>query len=139
MSRLAIANLTKRNVPDIPFAKLKEKILGPSYDLSLVFCGATLARQLNKTYRQKDKIANILSFPLKEKEGEIFIKLPIGEFSAVHLFIHGLLHLKGYQHGSKMDSEEKKILSLVKSNGQPQHHRRVRHRNRLGATRRLRT
>lgn len=31
-----------------------------------------------------------------------------------YLFIHGLLHLKGYEHSSKMESEECKILKRFK-------------------------
>jgi ssRNA-specific RNase YbeY (16S rRNA maturation enzyme) len=112
MSNIAIANLTKRKVPDLPFSKYKEKILGKKYDLSLVFCGPAKARELSRTYRHKDKEANILSFPLTEDSGEIFIKLPASDFSVPHLFIHGLLHLKGLSHGSKMDSEERKYLKL---------------------------
>ena len=117
MSKLAIVNitnLTKRPVPDWPFAKWQKKILGADYDLSLVFCGSTLARKLNKEKRNKDKSANILSFPLSQTSGEIFIKLPETDFSVEHLFIHGLLHLKGLSHGSKMETEEKRFLSSLK-------------------------
>ncbi|MFA5022835.1 MAG: rRNA maturation RNAse YbeY [Candidatus Paceibacterota bacterium] len=134
---LAIANLTKKQVSDLFFAKYKKKILGEKYELSLVFCGSALARQLNKERRGKDKIANILSFPLTKNSGEIFIKLPLTDFSAEHLFIHGLLHLAGLTHGSKMETEEKRFLSSIK-NGQSTNHRGARRRDRVGAARRLR-
>lgn len=111
---LAIINLTKRPAPSGPFEKLKKEILGSKYDLSLVFCGQALAHKLNKERRNKDKIANILSFPLTKNSGEIFIKLPIKDFSINHLFIHGLLHLAGLTHGSKMETEEKRFLSSFK-------------------------
>ncbi len=139
MSRLAIVNLTKRLAPSRPFAKLKNKVLGLKYDLSLVFCGSALTRRLNRERRHKDKIANILSFALTKNSGEIFIKLPTDSFSVEHLFIHGLLHLARFNHSSKMEAEEKKILSSLKVNGQPTNHRGARRGNRLGATRRLRT
>ncbi|HRZ30309.1 MAG TPA: rRNA maturation RNAse YbeY [Candidatus Paceibacterota bacterium] len=112
MSNIAVANLTKRKVPDLPFVEYKEKILGQTYDLSLVFCGPAKARELSLVYRHKDKEANVLSFPLSETSGEIFIKLPTSDFSVPHLFIHGLLHLKGLSHGSKMESEERRYLKL---------------------------
>ncbi len=112
---LDIANLTKRQVPNLPFADYKDKILGKDYDLSLVFCGSTLSRKMNWERREKNKPANILSFRLSEDTGEIFIKLPTKDFTVRELFIHGLLHLKGFDHGSKMDSEEKKFLSSLKS------------------------
>ncbi|MCX6712266.1 MAG: rRNA maturation RNAse YbeY [Candidatus Vogelbacteria bacterium] len=111
---LAIVNLTKRPAPSGSFVALKEKILGSKYDLSLVFCGPTLARKLNNERREKDKVANILSFPLTKSSGEIFIKLPATDFSVPHLFIHGLLHLAGHDHSSKMEAEEKKFLSSLK-------------------------
>ena len=112
MSNFAVVNLTKRKVPDLPFVKYKEKILGKTYELSLVFCGPAKTKELNLVYRDKDKEANVLSFPLSKTSGEIFIKLPAIDFSAPHLFIHGLLHLKGLSHGSKMENEERKYLKL---------------------------
>ncbi|MFA5001159.1 MAG: rRNA maturation RNAse YbeY [Candidatus Paceibacterota bacterium] len=134
---LAIANLTKRPAPSGPFDKLKNKILGVKYDLSLVFCGPALTRKLNQERRNKDKIANILSFPLTKDSGEIFIKLPANDFSVDYLFIHGLLHLKGFAHGSKMEAEEKKFLSSLK-NGQSTNHCWTRCGHRLGTPSRLR-
>lgn len=110
---LSITNLTKRPAPSGPFAKYQKKILGDNYDLSLVFCDASLSRKLNKEKRHKDKIANVLSFPLSSQSGEIFIKLPAKDFSINHLFIHALLHLAGLKHGSKMEAEEKKFLSSL--------------------------
>lgn len=115
-------------------------ILGPEYDLSLVFCTPQKSHELNLKHRNKDKEANVLSFPLTDKSGEIFIKLPIKDFSVEHLFIHALLHLKGLRHGSRMESEEKKYLNLlIKENGKSQINSRARHRNILGEAGRLRT
>jgi ssRNA-specific RNase YbeY (16S rRNA maturation enzyme) len=111
----AIVNLTKRQVPNLPFAELKKKILGAKYDLSLVFCSGALTHKLNRERRSKDKVANVLSFPLTKNSGEIFIKLPATDFSVGHLFIHGLLHLAGRDHSSKMEAEEKKFLSSLKN------------------------
>ena len=102
--------------------KLKVKILGNRYDLSLVLCGPTLIKSLNKRFRGKDAPTDVLAFPLSETEGEIFlcpkmvkVKAQIfGEESEIYmrrLFIHGLLHLKGMRHGSKMESQEEKILN----------------------------
>jgi len=139
MSNLAIANLTKRKVPDLPFAKYLEKVLGQKYELSLVFCGPALTHKLNIERRHKDKVSNVLSFPLSKNSGEIFIKLPATDFPVAQLFIHALLHLKGLTHGSKMETEERKYLALFDINGKSQHHRRVRHRDSLDQARRLRT
>ncbi|MCX6713543.1 MAG: rRNA maturation RNase YbeY [Candidatus Vogelbacteria bacterium] len=160
LPNLEITNTTKRNAPSIPFVAIKEKILGAKYDLSLVFTGNALIHKLNKIYRHKDKPTNILSFPLTEnagspasrrkasRSGEIFINLTQAnqEFKKylvskdehlTHLLIHGLLHLKGWRHSSKMESEEKKYLKIFKTNDQKPD-RRIRYGNRVGSARSLR-
>jgi rRNA maturation RNase YbeY len=110
----AIKNTTKRPVPRVKFEAIKDQILGKRYDLSLVFCGDALSRSLNRTYRLKDKATNVLSFPLSENSGEIFINVyKMKKFSAAHLFIHGCLHLKGMEHGDTMEQAEKKYLNVA--------------------------
>lgn len=116
----SIHKTIKGEPPRLPFLKIKEAVLGKEYDLSLVFIGSIKSKTLNKKYRKKDKPANILSFPISENIGEIFIDTnealktsknfnrKYKNFVAF-LFIHGLFHLKGFEHGSKMESEEKKI------------------------------
>lgn len=111
----------KGATPPVPFKKLADHILGKNYTLSVVFIGDTRMRNLNKNYRKKDKTTNILSFPLSDSEGEIFLNIKKIEEEAqqqntsfkkycAYIFIHGLLHLKGYSHGSTMESEEQKAL-----------------------------
>lgn len=105
----------------IPFDKIREAILGTDYDLSLVFANKQLSHELNSKYRGKDKPTNVLSFPLSDTSGEIFLDLetikdeaPDFEMSyeefVLFLFIHGLLHLKGMEHGDTMESEEKELF-----------------------------
>ena len=101
---------------------LKNSILGSSYDLSLVFIGDTRSRTLNRTYRKKDKPTNVLSFPLDKNAGEILINLRQVERETSkyglnvknltgYLLIHGLLHLKGLEHGSTMDRAEQRFCT----------------------------
>ena len=111
---VSIANTTKGKPVSLPFEHIKNEILGTKYILSLVFIGDKRSATLNKKYRKKDIPCNILTFPLSKEEGEIFINprkaardaphfnTP-GEHFIGHLFIHGLLHLKGFTHGSKMN------------------------------------
>ena len=101
--------------------KISNKILGTSYDVSLVIVGEKKARSLNQEYRGKDYIPNVLSFPIDETMGEIFLNqktarleapkfnLKINEY-LYYLIIHSMLHLKGHDHGSKMSQEESKLM-----------------------------
>ena len=119
---LEISKTTKRNPPSgIPFVSIKEKILGKKYALSLVFIGDDKAKKLNLSHKNKNYPTNVLAFPLDKNEGEIFINLVRAERDhkkyeqnlkkhVAYLFIHACLHLKGYEHGSTMEDEEKKIL-----------------------------
>jgi probable rRNA maturation factor len=104
----------------LPFVDIKNEVLGKDYDLSLVFIGDKLSKKLNKQYRGKNKPTDVLSFPLSKTDGEIFINLRLAkkeasEFERTYsnfigfLFIHGLIHLKGFEHSSRMESEESKI------------------------------
>lgn len=112
--------MTRKALPNVPFCSIKNTVLGKDYELSLVFVGHTRSRHLNREYRNKNKPTNILSFPLSNTEGEIFIDLAKAQeeaplFDRSHtnfvafLFIHGLFHLKGYDHGSTMENKEKAI------------------------------
>jgi len=106
----SIANKTKGKLSSLPFFDIKNAVVGKKYQVSLVFCGDKLSRKLNALYRGKDKPTNVLSFPLSENSGEIFINLRhLNNFSVGFLFIHGLLHLKGFEHGDTMEKREKML------------------------------
>ena len=121
--KFSIIKKTKDNLPRLSFALMKEKVLGKDYDLSLVFIDEKEIHELTKTHRNVDSATDILSFPLDEKSGEIFIclsktKVMAKEFDRKYknflafLFIHGLVHLLGYDHGDKMEEEEKKYRKI---------------------------
>ncbi len=119
---------TVKSTPKISgglFTSIKEKVVGKNYELSLVFVGTKRARKLNLEHRQKDYATDILSFTLDKDAGEIIInpdkaKKKAKEFGRsfenylLFLFIHGLFHLKGFDHGSRMEAEEAKIRRLFK-------------------------
>ncbi len=118
-----IKNTTKIKTPSLPFQKIKEKVLGKKYELSLVFIGDKLSKKLNLQYRKINKPTNILTFPLAKDAGEIFINLNLAKKQAPKfnksytnfiglLLIHGFMHLKGYSHSAKMESEEEKIRKI---------------------------
>ncbi len=126
-SNLSITKTARHKLPaggSVLFEKLKEKVLGKRYELSLVFCGDTLSRKLNKKHRNKDRPTNVLSFPYSKNEGEIFINLSAVKKETekfqmtekkllLFLFIHGMLHLKGFEHGSRMEREENRFLKQI--------------------------
>lgn len=115
-----IVNKTKNRLPTLPFSLIKDSVLGKNYDLSLVFVGDKKSHSLNKKYKDKDKPASVLSFPLSNKEGEVFINLTLVKKEASStqksysgfiglLFVHSLFHLKGFKHGSIMDRKELEV------------------------------
>jgi len=107
------------------FDQIKKIILGSKYELSLVFISAKKIQTLNKTYRKINKPTDILSFPLSKTSGEMFIcksetKKIAPDFDRsyenflLYLFIHGCVHLKGYDHGPKMEKMEEKFRRQFK-------------------------
>jgi probable rRNA maturation factor len=114
---LSIINRTKGKPPRLPFRRMKDAVLGPAYDLSLVFVGDAESKRINIKHRGKDYIPNVLSFELGPDMGEIFInpteaKRQASDFKRTQsnmiafLFIHALVHLKGMEHGSTMERTE---------------------------------
>ncbi|MAZ67186.1 rRNA maturation RNase YbeY [bacterium] len=114
----------KGTLPRVPFENIKRKILGDSYDLSLVLIGDTLGKRLNKEHKNKNAPTNVLSFPLAKSEGEIFLNVRRAQRDArkfghtphehvAFLFIHGCLHLKGFAHSRKMEEEEELLLKKL--------------------------
>jgi len=119
--KVAVTYTTNGKRFRLPFERLKNAVLGSAYTLSVVFAGETRMRNLNKKYRKKEYVPNVLSFPLSRKQGEIFIspkrvqveakRYSLSESGyAAYLLIHGLLHLKGMGHGATMEKSESKLL-----------------------------
>lgn len=112
---------TAHTYPKWPYEQMKTAVLGRHYTLSLSFVGVTRARAFNEKYRQKTYVPNVLSFPLDEQVGEIIICPTVAKREAknfnlsvdgyiAYLFIHGLVHLKGHDHGDTMDKLEQKYV-----------------------------
>lgn len=120
MSTTAISHTTK-SYPRLPYDDIKTDILGKRYELSLAFVGETKAKQYNEAYRQKSYVPNVLSFPLEKGVGEIIICPAVAKRECRkhemtyrgfvgYLFIHGCLHLKGYDHSDTMERVEQRYL-----------------------------
>ena len=120
---VSIVNTTKGKLPRLPFVQLTEKILGPKYSISIAIVTPKESHRLNKEFRGKDNPTNVLSFPYDKKSGELVLDVKTAikdapkfdmtkEKFLLFLVIHGMLHLKGYDHGSTMEKAEKKFLKI---------------------------
>lgn len=112
----------------------------PDAELSILLVNDARMRELNRTFRRKDKTTDILAFSMREGRcsdinpnllGDIVISLPTAKRQAKEkghglykeisiLLVHGMLHLTGYDHekGGKeekrMKEKEKRILHKLK-------------------------
>ncbi len=120
-----VSNKTRNVIPFVPFEAIKNEVLGTDYVLSVAIVTPVEIQKLNLTYRNINKPTDILSFPLSEKEGEIYICISETKKEAVKfdrsyenflafIFIHGCVHLKGYDHGGTMEGIEEKIRNKFK-------------------------
>ncbi len=127
MSQKALGQVFFKKVLEKSARELKLK---NKFELSINLVGEGKIRSLNKKHRKKDKPTDVLSFPLGDGNGDIFICLPIAKKEAkrenvsieaklAQLTVHGFLHLLGYDHErSKKDADkifqlEEKILAKV--------------------------
>ena len=115
----------------------KYKYLNKKVNLTLLLSNNRNIKKLNKNFRNKDKPTDVLSFPFQKKIkiskqsyiGDIIIsynfmnkskpkKLKIFKEKVIKTFIHGFLHLIGFNHiknkdYSKMLKEEERIYQSV--------------------------
>ena len=130
---------------DLFFSKIckafpkKYKFLNKNVSFTILLSNNRNIRKLNKIFRKKNKPTDILSFPLDQKTkiskntylGDIIISynyvdkprsqdLKLFKEKVTKIFIHGFLHLLGFDHKknkdySKMLREENFLLKSVKS------------------------
>jgi len=120
--KLGIINKTREKAFGLDFSlvsRMKDDILGKEYRLSVAYVSEKVSKEFNTRYRNKNKSTNILSFQIEKDEGELIICPAVVKREAKNfdknipdflgfLIIHGMLHLKEYDHGSIMEREEKK-------------------------------
>ena len=117
----------------------KYKFLNKKVTFTLLLSNNKNIKKLNKVFRKKNKSTDILSFPLDKKIkitkntylGDIIISynyldkprsqdLKLFKVKVIKIFIHGFLHLLGFDHKknrdySKMLKEENFLFKYVKS------------------------
>ena len=127
-----------RKSADATFRVMAETEQGPrglTRSLCLVVCSTTAIQEANRTFRYKDKVTNVLSFPsgFDDVSSEsIEAELPLGDImicaeqvfteslrqnkSALshfsHLTCHGILHLLGYDHIDADEANEMEALEI---------------------------
>ncbi|MCF6292052.1 MAG: rRNA maturation RNase YbeY [Robiginitomaculum sp.] len=99
-------------------------------DICVLLTDDAQMQELNQQYRDKDRPTNVLSFPTADFHGSHLGDLALGyetcmqeitdkgislEEHLCHLFVHGVLHLVGYDHQEqitaiKMEQLESRIL-----------------------------
>lgn len=114
------------------------RTLARKMELSLVFCEDDFIHTLNREYREKDRPTDVLSFPQDPDAGllgDLVISLPTATRQAAErqqslatevewLFLHGCLHLLGYdddtdEQADEMDRRALRVQALLreKQNG----------------------
>lgn len=141
--RLDVQHAVRRsNVPSNPQLKqwaelaLKNRVQQSEVEVCVRIVAAEESQTLNGTWRGKHYPTNVLSFPMDAPPGiesnfigDIIICAEVLEQEALeqdkdlddhwaHIFIHGLLHLLGYDHiepeeAEQMESIEIKLLSQL--------------------------
>lgn len=111
-----------------------EKIRG-KLSFSLAMVSEKEIRKLNRIYRKKDKVTDILSFSEyskgkkgREKEGDVFCELVLcysyikrsSESDGIplktelaYVVSHGVLHCIGWKHGKKMYEVQDKVCEKI--------------------------
>ncbi|MEL7150166.1 MAG: rRNA maturation RNase YbeY [Pseudomonadota bacterium] len=136
-----LEHLALRAVP----ATLQHVGLEPeAWDVTVLGCDDARIAALNATFREKDSATNVLSWPSEERSAAISGRTPdaptgdpeLGDIALafetcqqeaaeqdkpaeqhiIHLIVHGVLHLLGYDHvrdgdGDLMESQEIAILA----------------------------
>lgn len=125
-SHLTVTYTTKK-VPPLDGAflsRMKDTILKKKYELSITCVGQATMQTINKKHRELDKPTDILSFPIDESFGEIYLCFDMIEKKAKlfnislkeyteYVILHGMIHLLGHDHGEKMDALEKKFTKRL--------------------------
>ncbi len=122
-----IENQTDFKIPTSKIENISRSL--SDREVELIVCDNTIMRKINREHRDIDHHTDVLSFPL---EGS-FDELPLGSIvissdyatsraTELHhtaqeefilLYIHGLLHLLGYDHevdSGEMRAEEERII-----------------------------
>ncbi|AVV97435.1 rRNA maturation RNase YbeY [Helicobacter pylori] len=106
------------------------KFLAPTQIIELVLVSDETMREINRDLRGCDYVTDVLSFPLEAIPhtplGSVVINAPLAQENALKLghrleeeiallFIHGVLHLLGYDHEKDKGEQRQKESELIKA------------------------
>jgi probable rRNA maturation factor len=136
VKNFSVVDLTRSRAPKIVWEKVAQEVLDSKFEVSLVLIGEKRMAGLKRKYpphgysraqAEDGRATNVLSFLIDKRAGEIFLcprfierEAPLFERSykehLLALYIHGLLHLKGFDHNNaaaeaRMARAEEKYLS----------------------------
>ena len=134
IKKVLINNDTGLDIPSLSqFTTWVESVIGfhgEDFQVSIEIVDQKTSQELNKTYRNKDKPTNVLSFVLELPEfvdeiliGDLAICAQVVEEESkqqnknskdhwAHLTIHGCLHLLGYDHIDEEEAEEMEAIEI---------------------------
>ena len=141
MLEIAIENVSGGPVPGDAYFRHWAEAAAPEGDagVALRIVDAGESASLNQTYRHKSGPTNVLSFPCEAPEGvpnewlgDLVICGPVVEEEAreqhksieahwAHMVVHGMLHLRGYDHLDEAEAEamEAKEIAILDRLGYP--------------------
>ena len=115
----------RRGVPAAAALRQWARAAAPRGELTLRIVGSREGRALNRRFRKRDRATNVLSF----SSGDLVLCHPVIAREAraqrkqlrahyAHLVVHGVLHLRGYEHDDKssarrMEAREIRILRRI--------------------------
>jgi rRNA maturation RNase YbeY len=120
---IEINNLTNFKINQKSFSQVAKIVLKgenrETESLSLAFVEKEEIKKLNKRFRNKDKSTDVLSFDIREGKflGEIVICPEVvkeKKEDIIEVFIHGILHLCGYDH--ERSSQEERAMEKKQEN-----------------------
>lgn len=128
--------------------KTAERILSASgsgtEELAVTVVGDREIRRLNREYLGRDKVTNVISFPMNEGEhsavnpgllGDVVICAAVADQESreadisfwerlCQLLVHGILHLTGYDHersgeaeAARMEARERELMEILRVEG----------------------
>ena len=129
---IEVQNLQKRvPIDDLPIGEWATRALAllhiENAELSVVVLDDDQIRELNRTYLERDKPTNVISFPQQEGDGPLGEHLGDVVISAetaareaqdagmsarermLELLVHGICHLTGYDHERGTEEEAREM------------------------------